>query len=493
MDYTSQNKVIKHLEEIEEAGEMVLAKQQQCIVYDRNRQKSREAMRKLIQLNSENKQWTCLSDQFFLFPSDQLKKAIEEDIKVYDSEIQKLKDQLKEDINWLHELEGKESLKGFDLLPLKFMTSLLTFGHRRYNPLLDEWVIVSPQRIQRPWVGQIESDNQKSTEVSVSAKDAKNPLSPGSVRASGIITPDYQSVYTFYNDFPALVNDSRNCENNNLTDYKSVDENPLFAYAPAQGDCLVTCFHPDSSKTLTLMEQHEILSVISEWCRITEKYLKMKKHRWLQIFENRGAVVGSSNTHPHSQIWACDFLPSLVSRRDKNQQNYALRHNGKPLLLDYAIQEEMNMNNSPSNSRTIICSTHWLVIVPWWAYWPFETMILPRKRHILWLHELCEDEKRDLASVLQELLVRYDNLFNTEFPYSMGWYQAPMYFSEREFSEDLNNKYKHWQLHAVYLPPLLRSSTVRKFMSGFELLAETQRDLLPETAARMLRETSKNI
>ncbi|CAH8576508.1 unnamed protein product [Schistosoma turkestanicum] len=274
------------------------------------------------------------------------------------------------------------------------MTDPLTFGHRRYNPLLDEWLIVSPHRIQRPWEGQTESNCQKPEDViDISVKCTENPLSPGSVRASGVITPNYQSVYTFHNDFPAL-------------------------------------------------------------------------------------------------IWVCGFMPSLVLRLDKNQQNYALHHNGIPLLMDYAIQEEMNMINCPSDSRIIICSTYWLVIIPWWACWPFETMILPRKRHILWLHELTKDEKCDLSSVMKNLLVRYDNLFRTRFPYSMGWYQAPILHSEEESLEDLKNKYKHWQLHALYLPPLLRSSTVKKFMSGFELLAETQRDLLPETAAKMLRETS---
>ncbi|CAH8576494.1 unnamed protein product [Schistosoma turkestanicum] len=368
------------------------------------------------------------------------------------------------------------------------MTDPLTFGHRRYNPLLDEWLIVSPHRIQRPWEGQTESNCQKPEDViDISVKCTENPLSPGSVRASGVITPNYQSVYTFHNDFPALVDESRGYESGNFT---SVDENPLFACAPAQGDCLVMCFHPDPNKTLALMGPHEILSVINEWCRITEKYLTMKKFQWLQIFENRGAAVGSSNTHPHCQIWVCGFMPSLVLRLDKNQQNYALHHNGIPLLMDYAIQEEMNMINCPSDSRIIICSTYWLVIIPWWACWPFETMILPRKRHILWLHELTKDEKCDLSSVMKNLLVRYDNLFRTRFPYSMGWYQAPILHSEEESLEDLKNKYKHWQLHALYLPPLLRSSTVKKFMSGFELLAETQRDLLPETAAKMLRETS---
>nr|CAH8873588.1 unnamed protein product [Trichobilharzia regenti] len=365
-----------------------------------------------------------------------------------------------------------------------------TYGHRRYNPLLDEWIIVSPQRIQRPWEGQIESDNRKSMTAEQSVtKDAKNPLSPGCVRANGVVTPDYECVYTFINDFPALVSDEDYRKSNDPIIFNTVDENPLFASSSARGDCLVTCFHPDSHKTLALMEEHEVLSVIAEWCRITETYLKERSHQWVQIFENRGAAVGSSNMHPHCQIWACGFLPSLISRRDKNQRNYALQHSNVPLLFDYAMQEEAKMNNNPSNSRVIICSNHWLALVPWWACWPFETMILPRKRHILWLNELTDEERRDLAGVMKQLLIRYDNLFNTEFPYSMGWYQAPMY-SEVNFCEDLKEKYKHWQLHAVYLPPLLRSATVKKFMSGFELLAEAQRDLLPETAAKMLRETN---
>ncbi|KAF7255420.1 hypothetical protein EG68_08037, partial [Paragonimus skrjabini miyazakii] len=261
----------------------------------------------------------------------------------------------------------------------------------------------------------------------------------------------------------------------------------LYAWAPAHGDCQVMCYHPQTDKTLALMESSEVRQVIDEWCKLTHEYQKKRCYRWLQIFENRGATVGCSNLHPHCQIWACGFLPSIVRRRDHNQRVYFEKH-GTPLLLDYARLEEATFDK-PVN-RLVVKSSDWLVLVPWWACWPFETIIIPRKRHIRWLHELTPTERNGLTHVIQELLVRYDNLFQTDFPYSMGWYQAP--FTVDCDTEMMNQSsdyvpYSHWQLHAIYQPPLLRSAAVRKFMSGFELLAEAQRDLLPETAAEWLR------
>ncbi|CAH8662450.1 unnamed protein product [Dicrocoelium dendriticum] len=368
-------------------------------------------------------------------------------------------------------------------------------AHRRYDPLTGDWVIVSPHRITRPWSGHSENSHQTKHENRDLPPSESNPLCPGATRASGCVNPPYTSVHTFRNDFPALNIAGEPNEDDRL-ESEALTKDTLFAWAPAHGDCQVMCFHPDSSKTLALMEAAEVVRVIDAWCDITEKYRAKGCYRWLQIFENRGAASGCSNTHPHCQIWACGFLPSYARRRDLNMKRYFERHH-IPLLLDYAAKEEKFVGTH--ESRVVIQSAHWLVVVPWWACWPFETIVMPRKRHIRWLFELSIEERVDLTHVLQELLTRYDNLFHTDFPYSMGWYQAPLLLPDdtvHSTEENVTNTnspqdiFPHWQLYAIYQPPLLRSATVRKFMSGFELLAEPQRDSLPETAAEMLRSVS---
>nr|CAB3248265.1 galactose-1-phosphate uridylyltransferase-like [Phallusia mammillata] len=329
--------------------------------------------------------------------------------------------------------------------------------HRRYNPLKDEWVLVSPHRMKRPWSGQIE----KPVEETILPYDPKNPLCPGNLRSSGIKNDDYESTYVFTNDFPALEKDT-------LSPPESTD--PLFQMAEASGECKVMCFHPLSNVTLPVMSKSEVLKVIDSWIVLFKEMCT--KYRWVQIFENKGAIMGCSNPHPHCQIWASSFLPNYPKVADHTQRQYYLKH-GVPMLLDYVMKE------SKSGQRTVVENDFWLAVVPFWATWPFQTLLIP-KRHVKRITELSKQEKEGLVDAMQLLLTKYDNLFQTSFPYSMGWHGAPT-------GEDQNKDANHWQLHAHYYPPLLRSATVKKFMVGYEMLAESQRDLTAEQAAKRLR------
>ena len=330
--------------------------------------------------------------------------------------------------------------------------------HRRYNPLLGQWVLVSPHRTKRPWLGQVER-------VSPEHRPQYDPqcyLCPGNRRAGNATNPPYTSTLVFVNDFSALLPDSPTGE-------KTTDE--LFQVEPVRGECRVICFSPQHDLTLAQMEIPDIRRVVDVWAQqVTELG---EKYRWVQLFENKGAVMGCSNPHPHGQVWASSSLPNEASAEDRHQRAYFLKHRSS-LLLDVA-QAELRQG-----SRVVVQNDHWLVILPFWAIWPFETLLLPR-RHILRLPELTGEERDSLAEILSRLLIRYDNLFETSFPYSMGWHGAP---------NDAGD-YQHWQLHAHYYPPLLRSAMVKKFMVGYELLAEAQRDLTPEQAAKRLRELSE--
>jgi UDPglucose--hexose-1-phosphate uridylyltransferase len=249
---------------------------------------------------------------------------------------------------------------------------------------------------------------------------------------------------------------------------KSADE--LFQVEAVRGECRVICFSPRHDLTLAQMAVPEIRRVVDVWAeQITELG---KSYRWVQLFENKGAVMGCSNPHPHGQVWASSSLPDEPAAEDRQQKVYFQRHQS-PLLLD-VMQAELR-----SGSRMVVQNDEWLVIVPFWAIWPFETLLVPR-RHVLRLPDLSDAERNGLANIMSRLLIRYDNLFETSFPYSMGWHGAPT--DEGDYS--------HWQLHAHFYPPLLRSATVKKFMVGYELLAEAQRDLTPEQAAQRLRELS---
>lgn len=329
--------------------------------------------------------------------------------------------------------------------------------HRRYDPLSGEWVLVSPHRTQRPWQGQRET----SAPSNRPAYDPQCYLCPGNKRAGDAVNPPYTEPFVFSNDYAALLP--------NVPLEGGAPED-LFHCEPVRGECRVICFSPRHDLTLPEMEVEDILKIVNVWAnQIVELGAK---YRWVQIFENKGAVMGCSNPHPHGQIWAGNFIPRLVTPELVTQKNY-LAKKGKPLLLDYAEAE------LKQGIRVIESNAHWLMVVPYWAVWPFELLLLPR-RAVKRFPELTTEERRSLADILKRSLTRYDNLFETSFPYSMGWHGAP----------NDEGDYEGFQLHAHFYPPLLRSATVKKFMVGYEMLAEPQRDLTPEQAASRLRETT---
>ena len=327
--------------------------------------------------------------------------------------------------------------------------------HRRYNPLLDEWILVSPHRTKRPWQGGME----KQPENGRPRYDARCYLCPGNLRANGDRNPDYQSTFVFINDFAAVLPHTPSLQ-------KSRD--PLFQMQPARGEARVICFSPRHDLTLAEMSLAEIETVIELWRQQSAEL--GQSYRWVQVFENRGVMMGSSNPHPHGQIWATERLGSIPKTEDLQQKSYRLQM-GSALLLDYAQAERQ------CGERVVLENDHWLVLVPFWATWPYETLLLPKDR-LRRLADLTAAQTRALAHLLKRLLVKYDNLFEVSFPYSMGWHGAPFQEGSAE----------HWQLHAHFFPPLLRSATVKKFMVGYELLAEAQRDITAEQAAEHLRQ-----
>lgn len=331
--------------------------------------------------------------------------------------------------------------------------------HTRWNPLRGDWVLVSPHRMKRPWSGQVEAVSEEERPEF----DPSNPLCPGVTRPSGQVNPSYETTFVFDNDFPALLEEVPEPED---------EGHPLFRCGPARGTCKVMCFSPKSNVTLPLMSQGEIKAVIDTW--VEQMATLGQKYRWVQIFENKGAVMGCSNPHPHCQIWASSFLPNEASLKDKNMTEYKETH-GSNLLMDYAAQEIKR------NQRIVVENEDWVGLVPYWALWPYETMVLPRSRQILRMTDLTDSERLSLADIMKKLTTKYDNLFKCSFPYSMGFHGAPT--GPCHQSEDMS----HWQLHASYYPPLLRSASVKKFMVGYEMLATPQRDLTAEQAAEKLR------
>ncbi|WP_370977902.1 UDP-glucose--hexose-1-phosphate uridylyltransferase [Agaribacterium sp. ZY112] len=326
--------------------------------------------------------------------------------------------------------------------------------HRRYNPLIGEWVLVSPHRAKRPWQGQNEAPD---TTVRPSY-DESCYLCAGNKRITGEVNPQYKDVFVFTNDFAALSPDT--------PAYTSDD--PLFKFSAEQGCSRVICFSPDHSKTLPELELKQIEAVINCW---QEQSTELgEEYNWVQVFENKGAMMGCSNPHPHGQIWAQNQLPTLAEKKLRNQMAYYKEHKSN-LLLDY-VEREVK-----SGERIVFANDYWVALVPFWAAWPFETLLLPRFP-ISRMTELSPVAKEHLAECMKELTVRYDNLFQCSFPYSMGWHGAP--FDNQEHPE--------WTLHAHFFPPLLRSATVRKFMVGYEMMAEAQRDITPEQAAQRLRD-----
>ncbi len=329
--------------------------------------------------------------------------------------------------------------------------------HRRYNPLRGEWVLVSPHRTKRPWQGAQESHPTAKRP----AHDPHCYLCSGNMRAGGLQNPAYEDTFVFTNDFAALLPDTPNADPDAWDD-------PLFQSMPARGECRVICFSPRHDLTLPEMDVDAIEKVVELW---QDQYIELSaRYAWVQIFENKGEVMGCSNPHPHGQIWASDFLPNEASIEDSQQYNHWQRH-GRVLLED-VVQREVE-----AQERIVEENDDWLVIVPFWAVWPFETLLLPKRSGIRHLHDVSNEERRTLAQILKRFLTRYDRLFGVSFPYSMGWHGAPSSEQDAE----------HWLLHAHFYPPLLRSATVKKFMVGYEMLGESQRDLTAEQAAARLR------
>jgi UDPglucose--hexose-1-phosphate uridylyltransferase len=321
--------------------------------------------------------------------------------------------------------------------------------------------MVSPHRTQRPWQGEVA---QKAAPSAVTY-DPACYLCPGNQRAGGEINPQYDSIFTFVNDYAALLPD--------MPAEAEVSASPLLRAESAQGLCRVLCFHPDHSLTLARMTQPEIRRVVDAW---TEQYEELRAIDWIQyvqIFENRGAMMGASNPHPHGQIWSTGFVPDEPAAETIAQRKH-LAETGRCLLCDY-LETEL-----AAGERVVFVNDHFAALVPWWAVWPFEVMLVAR-RHIGAMPELSVEERDAFADALKRLTTRYDNLFETSFPYTMGFHQTPT---------DGKN-YPEWHFHAHFYPPLLRSATVRKFMVGFEMLGMPQRDITPESAAEQLRRCSE--
>lgn len=328
--------------------------------------------------------------------------------------------------------------------------------HRRFNPLTGEWVLVSPHRLERPWLGETEASP-------VGERPAYDPacyLCPGNERAGGARNPHYEGTYAFDNDFPALLPRNGSME---------WSEGVLLARAES-GRCRVLCFSPRHDVDVASMEAAHIRAVIDAWAAEYAQLVQAAGVQAVTIFENRGAMMGASNPHPHCQIWAQGSTPSELRTESQMLREHAAR-TGACLLCEYNAYERAH------GERVIFQNDHVLAVVPFWAIWPFEALVLPQ-RHVGSLDELAEEERAGLAEAVHGLTARYDRLFSAPFPYSMGWHQRP----GAEHAHDA------WHAHAHYYPPLLRSASVRKFMVGYEMLAEPQRDLTAEQAAQRLRD-----
>jgi UDPglucose--hexose-1-phosphate uridylyltransferase len=339
------------------------------------------------------------------------------------------------------------------------------FPHRRYNPLTGEWVLVSPHRTQRPWQGQVE----KTPPENLHPYDPNCYLCPGNSRAGGHRNPEYSSTFVFDNDFAALLPD---IPPGGAGPGEGTDSG-LFTTSPVRGINRVVCFSPRHDLSLPLLSDGEIEKVISTWREQTLELSELPFIKYVQIFENKGEMMGCSNPHPHSQIWASNHIPNQPALELEHQLDYLNRH-GSCLLCDYLRAEE------ESGERLVAENGHFLAMVPFWAIWPFEVMLISR-RHTHSLPSLTQVENSALAQILKRLTTRYDNLFEVPFPYSMGLHQAP----------SDGREHPSWHFHAHFYPPLLRSATVRKFMVGYEMLGMPQRDLTPEAAAARLRDQSE--
>ena len=332
--------------------------------------------------------------------------------------------------------------------------------HRRFNPLINEWVLVSPHRAKRPWQGQKES-------VANDGRPEYDPecyLCPGNVRANGEVNPQYTSSFVFDNDFAALKQEEIDfVENNEMTFFKA---------KPERGISRVVCFSPKHNITLPEMDLPTIEEIIRTWQKEYTTLGNVDYINYVQIFENKGSVMGCSNPHPHGQIWAQSSLPTQVEKTQNSLKAY-FDKNGSNLLLDY-LEKELE-----AKERIVIENEHFVALVPFWAIWPFETLIVC-KRHVTKITDFNEEEVAAYAIILKQLTSKYDNLFETSFPYSSGIHQAPTD----------GNKHEEWLFHMHFYPPLLRSASVKKFMVGYGMMGESQRDITAEKTAQMLRDLS---
>lgn len=364
-------------------------------------------------------------------------------------------------------------------------------SHRRYNPLRGSWILVSPHRTKRPWQGAQEGPSA----IDLPAYDPKCYLCPGNQRASGDTNPEYKDTFVFVNDYSAVKESQE--------DYRQIDEPPslagmLLRAEPVKGKCYVLTFSAAHNITLADMSAEEIVPIVKMWTSIYTAHLSPEsplasianpthllpsgsdadiskpkdQYRWMQIFENKGSAMGCSNPHPHGQVWTTTTLPEEPSLELDQLKKYNKEQGGGHMLVDYAKMEREKAE------RVIFENDTFIVVCPWWATWPFETMILPVK-HLRSLVDLSESEQVHLAEAIADITRRYDNLFETSFPYSMGIHQAPLEGTKEEIECS--------SLHLHFYPPLLRSATVRKFLVGYELMAEPQRDITPEQAAERLR------
>ncbi|CCD25962.2 UDP-glucose:hexose-1-phosphate uridylyltransferase NDAI_0G01870 [Naumovozyma dairenensis CBS 421] len=343
-------------------------------------------------------------------------------------------------------------------------------SHRRYNPLTDSWILVSPHRAKRPWLGQQETPSRPNAPE----YDDKCFLCPGNHRATGGSNPKYESTYIFQNDYAAVKTEQPTLPEN--YNGKDVLKNRLFKVESVRGNCFVICFSPKHNVTIPQMEHGELINVVGAWQKLYNDLAKEareneKPFKYVQIFENKGTAMGCSNLHPHGQAWCLEAIPSEVSQELKSFKKY--KHENHADLLGDFVKLELQ-----ERSRIVIENDTFMCVVPYWAVWPFETMIVSKTK-IASVAQFTESQKSDLASIMKTLTIKYDNMFECSFPYSMGLHQAPL----NATGEELENSW----FHMHFYPPLLRSATVRKFLVGFELLGEPQRDLTAEQAAQRLR------
>ncbi|KAF7715987.1 Galactose-1-phosphate uridylyltransferase [Penicillium ucsense] len=363
-------------------------------------------------------------------------------------------------------------------------------SHRRYNPLRGSHILVSPHRTKRPWQGQQESPSK----TTLPSHDPECYLCPGNKRAQGDVNPKYESTFVFVNDYSAVKEEQAAYEGASSDDLES----RFLKAEPVTGKCYVLTFSSAHNLTLADLSPTEIVPVINAWTEIYTAHLSPKsplavnappthvqpsghsasvtkpkeQYRYMQIFENKGAAMGCSNPHPHGQVWTTSTLPEEPAAELEQLRRYRQEHNGSHMLEDYAALE------SRKQERVVFENESFIVVCPWWATWPFETMIVSRT-HKRALVDLSDADKILLAEAIAEITRRYDNLFETHFPYSMGIHQAPLDGTDEEVEASY--------LHLHFYPPLLRSATVRKFLVGYELMAEPQRDITPEQAAARLR------